>query len=52
MQSEIIQGLSGEALEILGQGDNLIPMTHYENLLETIETLIKGENIPYAIVCD
>lgn len=52
MQSETIQGLSGESLEILGQGDNLIPLTHYDNLLDSIETLIKGENIPYAIVCD
>lgn len=52
MQSDIIQGLSGESLEIMGQGDNLIPLTHYDTLLESIETLIKGENIPYAIVCD
>lgn len=52
MQSEIIQGISRENLDILGQGDNMIPLTHYDNLLESIEILIKGENIPYAIVCD
>jgi hypothetical protein len=48
----ILNALSGESLDVIGAGDNCIPLTHYETLMDSIQFLIGKEKTPYAIVCD
>jgi hypothetical protein len=52
LQSDILAGLRGEGLECFGNGENLIPLTHMDTLLESIEQLVGVKGVPYVFAID